>query len=271
MKNLYKGILLTLIAFLVFIIYFYTSEKVENRLYPKSITDEFYLNLHKYSDNENCFLHFSSSLIILDFENKQLRTSNSFIKKCNFKIAEIFIYPPQNLELQDLKIKSANNPNEDIKNKLYINTTYPRYNNKNGVQIVINGSDMKAEEIYDIKTVFKIKNSLYNRFRILGGGGIKLDKIWFYYDNSLLGYTCGEGCFSVVTAKEKIKEDSPIRADNYKAYEFENADNIFITFNPKLKKYLFLQKLLDTIVLGLIVILLYEGIFNGLLKKWFRD
>ena len=205
-----------------------------------------------------------------DFENKQLRTSNSFIKKCNFKIAEIYIYPPDTLNLQSLEIKSANDPNEDIKNKLYINTTYPHYNNKNGIQVRIKGNDMEFGEIYDIKAVFELKDYIYNRFRILGGGGIKLDKIWFYYDNSLLGYTCGEGCFSVVTAKEKIKEDSPIKADNYKAYEFEDADNIFITFNPKLKKYLFLQKLLDTIGLGLIVVLLYEGIFNGLFRKLFR-
>lgn len=56
----------------------------------------------------------------------------------------------------------------------------------------------------------------------------------------------------------EIDKEYTIERGRKKWYDFNNAQNVTLRFNPRSKSWFLLQKMLDAIILGLVAVMIYE-------------
>ncbi|MBI2135806.1 hypothetical protein HYU06_01925 [Candidatus Woesearchaeota archaeon] len=88
-----------------------------------------------------------------------------------------------------------------------------------------------------------------------------------FYDRGILGYLCQENCFFVIEGKYQLEEPIFMKTWNFGGKVFQTAQkkysnitdrSFFLRFNPQRRELAELQKVVDSIVLGILSVLIYE-------------
>jgi len=240
----------TSIIFLL-LIYLYFTNLVETKaLYPHS-TEWFSFNLWGYSDNQSCIrIH----PIYIGYYNdvsqiKGISTEN---------MIELEIYLDRRCEFSEARIMvSATNlifP-ITIKDNLNLSNVNRTDNNSFDINLIYNKTFERSFEEFTL--YIPVDNNFFNYYRFVGGDGINFNLIDFEFETNIFsGYYAEEASFSLIDSV--ASKESPIYRGKVKRYEFNNTSNILLRFSPKSKPAFLFQKILDSLILGLIVVILYD-------------
>ncbi len=236
--------------------YLWGSNKIESeKLYPREY-NEFSLSF-KRSDNSRECLEVSPISVYYFEDSSYLRLDTHLEKKCEFEGINLFLFLPNG---------SYSKGTSEIDNEISPNCFDAEINDTmNPIRITVNGTTMKNDT--PCPFIFKVDmvNKFYSDFDIHSGSHVR--SFEYVFNNDIWdGYVC-ENCLSVIVGREHIKRYIP-RGDNNIEYEFNESvtRDALLIFNPKMKKYVFIQKILDSVILGLIVVLFFE-IISFIVKK----
>ena len=247
-----KILILVIIGLVSFFFYWKSVNYIQiNKLYPWNPTWLNYQIFQKYAPS-NCF-SIDDNYISINRFNNYLYVNTAFTKYCNFTQAYLWF-----------TVSDANSVYIENPNNLTLNRT-GNLSEQSRFGYVINSKDMELYRHYPFEFYFKLNHDFYNFYGFYAEGA-KISQVEFVFDNSLRGYKCDDQtCFTVIEGK--IKKEEPIWRGIGKTYRFEDSGNFLIRFGPKSSKWDFIIKLFDTLILGLIVIIIYEIIDLTILKN----
>ncbi len=249
MNKSIEGLLVVLLLLIYLIFTNYIQDK---RIYPLSPTQFDYSISQGYASPE-CFDIRPNYLF---FYNKWgiFEISTHFEKKCNFTHSKIFIH------VTDMKYYWIQ---ENKKNLTMNISRIP--DNPNNIRIIVNSSDMEENYPYRIVLRFKLKENFYNIFRFRAEG-TSIEQLRFYYKGGINGYIWEQGSFNVLKGEPKEPEESFFR-DRNKKIRFDEENEIHIKSSPISKFWFFMQKIADALILGILVVFIYELLFGKKNKK----
>ena len=249
-KRYLKVIILVIFGIILFAGYWrFTDYIQENKIYPLG-EDWFYYDIFQgYAPNE-CF-HIEPNYLVFDNKRGVFSVYTNFRKKCDFTYSITW------LSVSDMDYYQIDNEK---------NLTISKFRNMSKpdrLRIIINSSDMELNEYYTMRFYFKLKKDFYNYFSLTASDST-IEQFRISYRNDLKGYLCEPNCFDILEGNVS-REESVWRGIS-KTFRFGNENYILITSSPKSKYWFFWQKIADTIILGIIVIILYE-MFNILILR----
>jgi len=250
-KRTLIGLLILLLTYILLVNHIETK-----KIYPEE-KEWFDLNIWTHSTNNSCI---------------DLGESNIYYFNDPNRIHYTGAWNTDNLVLLDLNLRKKCDFGKlkiSISAKDLVFPIYPVENN-NTFQLNItnvNKFDLLLEDnesdrwFYRIELILPIDNNFFNYHRF-SSSKIPLNVITFHYRNGLLnkGYYANENSFTVFD--QAVYSERPVKNDKYKRYDFDNESSVLISFNPKSKRWFLFQKMLDAIILGLIVIGIYELLPN---------
>ncbi len=248
-----RAVILFLVMIFLLFGYLYLINIVETKkIYPQE-KEWFTFSMLDYTDNSNCTEFYKARLTYCnDASQCEYRFTHgrygnlmyAYIpirKICDFNELSVTIIAT-NISFSPAVIDDEN-----------LNLTIVKYLGNDSYKVIIkNGS----WDLYELKILIPIKENFFNYYRIIDGNRLGFETVSFSYKNSIFnGYLADESSFNVIEGN--VVEERPIFSNTYKWFKFD-SESTLIRFNPKSKPWFLFQKILDTLLLGIIAVMIYE-------------
>lgn len=244
-----------MVGVLFLIIYLILSNFIqEEKIYPDE-DESFYYSISQSYVPSECF-QIDPNYLVFDNKRGMFKVHTAFQKKCNFTYSMAFITVRNMVDY----VIEFNDENLKINQSKYDIDT---------VLIIVNSSDMELNIRYPVSIYFSLNKSFYNRFTLYAYGS-SIENLEMIYNRGLLGYVWDSDGF-YISSEGKSEEESNVWMGSSKSIPFNNTNRIYISSTPLSKKWLFAQKVLDAIFLGIIAVIMYEIFFDSYfsVKKYF--
>jgi len=137
------------------------------------------------------------------------------------------------------------------------------YNNKDVFNVYLLNSTQESSQYIEVYIPIKVK--FYNQYHFYGDEIIGIKTLSFNLDDRVLGgYYLEDSSFWI---EGSLDGSRPTMDGKYKLYNLNESKPIFVMLNPKSKFWFLLQKFVDAIVLGFVVVILSKFPFSVLWKK----
>lgn len=234
---------LILLAIFLFIIYWKATDFIEtNELYPIS-EKWFHVGIGQGYASSNCF-HVEPTYLEINHKRGNLSITTSIEKKCNFTKA---IITNHFTDLQNFSIRGE---------RLNLVIDNSSDNSSETFSININGSSMEDNKPYNINWYIPLKKDFYSYYVLDLEHFSGIRELSFAFKHNIKGFSCDENCF-LITGFEK---EEPIFRGYLKQWLNNTNGKSTLRFSPKSEYWDLWLKILDTFILGFIVIFLYDAI-----------
>ncbi len=249
-----KGLILFFIMVLLLIGYLYLTNFIETKkIYPQE-NEWFSFGMWDYTDNSSCVEFGNASL---SYYNDISESSYNFNQGQYNNLFYVYIPIRKICDFNELWIKftvtNISFTPKIIDSKSKNISTIEFFDKNDSFRVFIKN---KSWDFYELKILIPIKNKFYNYYRIFDGNKLGFETFSFTFKKNIFnGYLADESSFNVIDGK--VISDRPIFSNSYKWFKLE-GDYSLIRFNPKSKPWFLIQKILDTLILGLISVIIYE-------------
>lgn len=256
-KRKYVGFAL----FFSLLIYLILTISFEDRLYPN------YLEKHGKSDFFGVYIN------ILPISKCLSRVGVGSLKldlQSNKVIIEGLTFFNNNCSNKQLKITITikNMINYTITDNDFDFSYEEKFNSSiHKFTLISNISLMKNFTQYQFDFIGKVNDMFANYYDI---SSPRITRLFFDYSRNIFtGYLCGENCFNIIGGGEGLEREDPLyytkKYESNKKYSIVSKEffkvtssRFLFTFNPKLRIYILLQKIIDALILGIVAMLSYE-------------
>lgn len=271
-KEYQTSVFLTILIPLLLLSYLWATNFIETeKLYP-SEKDCFTFSSWGYVDNPDCF---KIEPLYINYKNR-IDDIKKFIDAPNVILVELDVYKALDcnhgeswisFQATNLSFPIIFDNSSDNLSSIYFNQTS---NNSFTIHFNYSSNDHGNKNII---FYLPINKNFYNYYRFSPSQEISLMMIDFDYRNDVrYGYYADENSF--FTLEGNITKDEPIFKGKYKRFWVGDNSGTLIRFNPKSKWWFLLQKILDTLVLGIIAVAIYDFPWSKskhIPKKLFKD
>jgi len=232
---------LILAIFLLISFYLYASNKIQSEyLFPWE-ANSFQTSVNLRGASDGCFV-IHPAYFSFDSENYRLTVSTFVDKICESRDTEL-----------QFVIHGLDSYRE-VRPEAYIKS-YMDEDNPHDIIFELGTSNMKVGDGQTIRIFADVKYNFFNSFDFdAPSAGVGYVQIFF--DSGIRGYFCETDCITVVGDYEY--EEGALWRGNNKEFHFKNVMHVSLQASPKSKLWFFVQLMLDALVLGLVVVLLFE-------------
>jgi len=262
-----KNYICVLFSLLLLLLYIFLSVHFENRLYPSSLEERGKSDFFRISfgNTPEC-LSRDIGTMRLDLESNKVIIEDLTLKNnCSIKQLNMTIEITNMTDCTINCIREGHNCDFLFEKKFNKST--------NTLTLIINVSLMENHTRYYFLFTGNVGKMFSNYYQIFSPD---ITRLFFGYSRDPWhGYLCGENCFNIIggvwdkqdpvyyTKKYELNKNYPIAEKEFVKVE---SPSFLFTFNPKSRKYILLQKIIDAVILAVVAILGYE-----LLKSFLKE